>query len=282
MISAIKMNSIILCANDFSQSESISEGILFLANNYRINGISCLVNTPLWPQIYSKLFAIRSSCFIGLHLNLTFGRVMSRLWQEKHGQQFWGLPQLIKLAYTRQLKISAVIAEIQTQLNTFVQHYGKYPDFIDGHQHVHQLPIVRKALLTVYNSNPSENPHFFFRNTYNGCLDFFSLTGAPKIQALALLGGQYWKKLLLANHIKMNGSFAGIYDFKKSENYREYFLKFLKKIEDGGFIMCHPGYEVKNALDPIHYSRANELDYFKSEQFLEDLKENKVQLRKKF
>ncbi len=40
-------------------------------------------------------------------------------------------------------------AEIEAQIDAFEQATGRRPDFIDGHQHVHGLPGVRKALIAV-------------------------------------------------------------------------------------------------------------------------------------
>lgn len=36
------------------------------------------------------------------------------------------------------------------QLERFIQLMGRWPDFIDGHQHVHQFPLIRKAMMAVY------------------------------------------------------------------------------------------------------------------------------------
>jgi chitin disaccharide deacetylase len=39
--------------------------------------------------------------------------------------------------------------EISSQLQKFITAFGRLPDFIDGHQHVHLFPQIREALLTV-------------------------------------------------------------------------------------------------------------------------------------
>jgi chitin disaccharide deacetylase len=39
--------------------------------------------------------------------------------------------------------------EISSQLQAFITAFGRLPDFIDGHQHVHLFPQIREALLSV-------------------------------------------------------------------------------------------------------------------------------------
>ncbi len=46
----MSLREMILCADDYGQNEPISQGILELALNKRINAISCLVNTPYWQD----------------------------------------------------------------------------------------------------------------------------------------------------------------------------------------------------------------------------------------
>ena len=49
----------------------------------------------------------------------------------------------------RQLDRKALEAEIAAQIRMFGHEFGRAPDFIDGHQHVHIFPQVRDALFAV-------------------------------------------------------------------------------------------------------------------------------------
>ncbi|HBI21265.1 MAG TPA: cellobiose phosphorylase [Legionella sp.] len=255
---------IILCADDYGQNEAISAGILRLVQLGRINAVSCMVNMPSWAQASSALIGMKSSLYIGLHLNLT------------DGVPFTPLPVLIKNAYLRRLNVQAIAAEIQTQINAFVDAMEVYPDFIDGHQHVHQLPMVRDALLLVYKRMGLKA---FIRNTHNGWHDLWSFQGFPKRQLIALLGGMTLRRLLVKQGISSNTSFAGIYPFHQSAHYRDYFKPFLGQIQEGGLIMCHPGDPSEDPTDPLSPYRHHELHYFLSDEFLSDLKANSIQLR---
>jgi predicted glycoside hydrolase/deacetylase ChbG (UPF0249 family) len=47
------------------------------------------------------------------------------------------------------LEPDALVTEITRQVRVFAEHFGRPPDFIDGHQHVQLFPQIHDALLTV-------------------------------------------------------------------------------------------------------------------------------------
>ena len=49
----------------------------------------------------------------------------------------------------RRLDPERLAIEVATQVEAFVTAFGRPPDFIDGHQHVHLFPQVRDAVLKV-------------------------------------------------------------------------------------------------------------------------------------
>lgn len=262
---------IIICADDYGQSASISAGICSLAAQKRINAISCLVNSSYWSEAACELVSCKTTCFIGLHLNLTFGQPLSAMWRKYVGEEFVGLSNLLQKAYLRRLKFDVVKAEIQAQINMFAQTMHCYPDFIDGHQHIHQFPVIREALLAVI---AEQKRPVFLRNTHNGLVDFVATTSFPKCQLITLLGGKTFRRRLIRQQIATNTSFAGIYHFSNASRYRRYFKQFLAKSQHGGLIMCHPGQSADDREDPIAQSRHHELNYFLSDVFLSDLEDN--------
>ncbi len=269
------IKSIILCADDYGQNEAISAGILELARAGRINAVSCMVNAPFWRETHRALDEIKSSTYIGLHLNLTEGEPFSALWRTHHGTSFLTLPVLITKAYLRRLKVQTVAAEIEAQIDAFLKSMHAYPDFIDGHQHVHQLPIVRDALLLVYRRLELQS---FIRSTSNGWRDLWSVHGFPKRSLITVLGGVALRRALVKQGIAHNTNFSGIYAFRQSPHYRRYFNWFLSQIQDGGLIMCHPGKASNDRSDPLSSSRHHELSYCLSDAFLGDLNTHSIQL----
>lgn len=269
---------IVICADDYAQHAGVSDGIVSLLKQQRINAVSCLTGSPLWPERAVALHAFRDSAYLGLHMNLTHGDALSTEWQTQHGRHFPGLPQLLGQVYLRRLNREALMAECRAQLSAFVDAMGFYPDFIDGHQHIHQLPLIRDCLLTLYRQQDGKG---FFRNSSNGWRDWFSVREAPKRQLISLLGGGRFRRILRQQGIPCNTGFAGIYNFSDVGRYRQRMQRFLQGMSDGGLIMCHPGLESGDPLDPLGVSRCHEWRYFMSDAFLADMAANACVLQNK-
>jgi predicted glycoside hydrolase/deacetylase ChbG (UPF0249 family) len=260
-----KCKKIILCADDFGQNDVISQGIIQLVEKKRLNAVSCMVNGPAWPK-YANALAETGVC-AGLHLNFTHGQPLIKGY-------FSAFPSLIKLiawCYLPRLSKSWVQQEIKAQILSFKEHFGRWPDFIDGHQHVHQLPIIRTSLLKVV-SELAIKP--WFRVTYS----MKNVTkGSWKAYALMCLGGHTWSKLLEKQGYSFPPDFAGDYSFHKNARFADIFSKAIQGLSDGGLMMCHPGLAGDLAQDPIAYNRWMEFQYLDSEQFLKNIGEKSVE-----
>ena len=259
---------IYLCADDYAQNEGISRGIEQLAQEQRINAISCMVNTPTWATCASRLEAYAASCYVGLHLNLTEGTPLSQAWVNQYGKNFKPLSWLIAICFSKQLDKHVVASELNHQLDAFVEKTGRFPDFLDGHQHVHQFPVIREYLMAKHDTNPSLR----FRNTspYNKAGHVFD--GFPKKHLIAYLGGARFNQILSEKQAMLNTSFSGVYNFKHAKNYRQHFTQFLKNSTSQGLIMCHPGHDANDKTDPLYLSRSHEFDYLMSDVYLDDMR----------
>lgn len=272
------MSNIILCADDYAQNQAISEGIVKLLKHGRINATSCMVNAIYWKDASQALQPLQATCFVGLHFNLSHGEALSSAWKQHYGATLPGMPYLLKQTLLRRLNPAVVSAEIQAQLDAYTQGMNAYPDFIDGHQHIHQLPVIREALFDMYTQLPSG---VFIRKTTNGWRDLVFIDGFPKRQIISMLGGLIFEHQLAQRSIPCNTSFSGIYDFKRAPNYRHYFKQFLNHSQEGGLIMCHPGNPSNDARDPLHAYRYHELNYLMSDAYLNDLARVSFQLNRK-
>src|SRR5690606_16674643 len=59
------------------------------------------------------------------------------------------LAMLIRRAYLRRLDVDTVRSQISRQLDAFEEVFGRARHFVDGHQHIHQLPQIREALMAL-------------------------------------------------------------------------------------------------------------------------------------
>lgn len=281
---------IVLCADDFGQAPAISQGILDLIKKKRLSATTCLVTSPYWFD-HSRLLLAQikeagsqpREFDIGLHFNLTEGFALSKMFKEQMGETFPSLPTLLRRAYLKQLTVEVIASECLAQLDHFVEALGVWPDFMDGHQHIHQFPIIREALLSVYLTHLyPHNPSAYIRfvnetTTIKECFkDLRQFKTHLKKMIIYTTGSRTFGKLLRDKNICHNPSFAGIYSFSNANNYRSWFQYFLRKVTNQGLIMCHPAYLNQGGSDKIADARYQEYLYFSSQVFLEDCRQNDV------
>lgn len=261
---------IVLCADDYGQAPSISEAIFELAKQRRLSAISCLVNTIYWPVHAGWLVSFEGQIDIGLHFNLTEGKALAT------GEPLVPLQSLLKLAQRRKLDRAWIKAELNAQLDMFIDIMGFIPDFIDGHQHVHQFPVIRDVFIEVYKERfPNKKPYI---RTISVHFSLSNIRHNFKSLIILLSGAHRFKKRLRQQALPHNLSFSGIYPFDDKTPYRQWFQSFLKQVKAHGLIMCHPGFSTTDNLDSIHKARQAEFDYLISDQFIQDCQKHNVVL----
>lgn len=261
---------IVLCADDYGQALAISQGILALIKQDRLTATSCLVTSPHWVEHAKWLLPFKNKADIGLHFNLTEGQALSSVYSATY-TRFYSVNQLLMLAFLRRLNQAAIEAECHAQIDQFEAAMGCLPDYVDGHQHVHQFPVIRDALLNVYEQRLRQ--HGAYVRLANEVPDM-----CPKKLIIYASGAGAMSKQLKKRNIPHNPSFAGIYSFHEAHEYPVYFAEFLQKVGDRGLIMCHPGLETVELDDPIGAARVKEYDYFSGPLFIEECERRSIEL----
>jgi predicted glycoside hydrolase/deacetylase ChbG (UPF0249 family) len=189
-----------------------------------------------------------------------------------HG--FPPIGEMMRLATARRLSAERLTGEIGSQLRLFVEAFGRPPDFLDGHQHVHLLPQVRDALLKVA---AEAAPGAWVRQCgrARGARTFRD----RKALLLDMMSVRFRSKAARRG-VKTNPAFAGSYDFAAKADYAAIFPRFLAGLPDGGLVMCHPGFvdDALTRLDPLTDLREREFSYFESDAFARLLGERGVTL----
>lgn len=269
---------IVLCADDYGQAQAISEGIINLLQKDRLSATSCMVNTVYWAEHAKWLAPFCQQKDIGLHFNLTEGSPLSSVYKKVHGEHFKPLSKVLYSACMRSLSQAAIAAELHAQIDCFQEHLGFLPDHIDGHQHVHQFPVIRAAIIEVYKQRLRAN------NTYirliNDPLQARDFIRHVKKVIIHASGSSPMARLLLDNNIPHNLSFAGIYAFGLSKQYPVFFQRFLQQIGDQGLIMCHPGLNDPANPEVIARARYREYQYLTGGQFSDDCEANGVVIKR--
>lgn len=253
------LNKLCINADDFAQNAAIDAAIIDLAECKIINSTSALVLSPHWQQAAKRLTNLPIQ--VGLHLDLT-----SQFTHEFDCH--YKLSNLIYLAYTRQLDIQHLEKVIELQWGRFCDAYGHAPDFIDGHQHVHQLPQVRDALLSIiikkgWGLQQSQWIRICKAKHWRGL----------KAMIISTLGAKHLQQKAYTMGIATNSDFAGVYDFNKNSNLKELWSNWLSQLSDKhSVIMCHVAighqYAADEVLhDAIYDARVNEYKWLKSDGF---------------
>jgi predicted glycoside hydrolase/deacetylase ChbG (UPF0249 family) len=221
------MSGLIVCADDYAISEGTSRVILGLLADKSIQATSCLVETECWPEVAGALRALAgrdSQVAVGLHLNLTerFSRTaVTRPMRD------WVLSAPLPAR-----EIGAILGAMQNQWTLFCEVFGRPPDFIDGHQHIHLFPSPRRALARLIRETG-------FSGWVRQCRTA-SWRPAAKRLLLDPLSGR------LAHAMRevgcaVNPGFGGLRSFRPSERVEDLWRVDLAAMGRGGVLMVHPG-----------------------------------------
>lgn len=253
---ARKKKQVILCADDFGLNENINRAVCQLAAERRISATSCLTQAGAWAVGAQRLRGLDID--IGLHLNFS----------EKLGSDddfHRPLPQLILRAWLRQLDPAVLVRSIERQCDLFEQHMKREPDFFDGHQHVHQFPQIRDALLDVL-IRRYDCDDFWVRST---AMRNVSLSRGLqwKARLIALLGSSALRRRLQRIDLPYNADFAGVYELAGGSARFELLMQtWLSGADEQIVIMCHPADGI-DPTDGISAQRAAEFAFLKSDAF---------------
>lgn len=229
----------VVCADDFGIESGVDAAIVALAQLQRLSATGCLVTAERFAQAAPALLDLPVD--VGLHLNFT---------------EYLGTPgfykplgTLIALSYSRRLSRSEVREQIESQLDLFERHLKRAPDFVDGHLHVHQFPIIRDELLDVLKRRYAGHLPWL-RDTkparLSSSLPFMQRFKAHVIGALGSRALVSHAKLAGA---KVNHGFMGAYDFSRPHPpYFEMLGEWLKHAGENSVLMTHPAQYASGTL----------------------------------
>jgi chitin disaccharide deacetylase len=269
-----------LCADDYGISPAVNAAIRELLQRGRLNATSVMVVAPGWSRSEASLLANLTAAgrlrAVGLHLTLTGPfRPLTGSFKPLCGSVFRPLTDMILLSLIRRLDRRALAAEITAQLAAFSAAFGRAPEFVDGHQHVHLLPQVRDEVLAAVKTAA---PKAWIRQC-GSVRPVFDQLKDRKGLLLSWFSGAL-RRQAKAQSVAVNPAFAGSYALRPDTDFARLFPRFLDRLPDGGLIMCHPGRvddELKR-LDSLTDLRETEYRYFASDAFVELLRRRQVVL----
>jgi predicted glycoside hydrolase/deacetylase ChbG (UPF0249 family) len=264
---------IILCADDYGIAPGVNAAIRDLVARGRLNATSVMVVSPNFSRDEAQSLAMLNTggtrVAIGLHLTLTGPlRPLTESYAPLVDGAFLPLATTLRLAVQQRLDMAALAAEIRAQFEAFAGAFGRAPDFVDGHQHVHLFPQVRHAVL---DATAWMAPQAWVRQC-GSILPFARRLSDPKGLLIDWLSREF--RARASRHgIDTNPAFAGTYTYRLDADFARIFPRFLEGMPQGGLIMCHPGHvdaELER-LDPLTTLREQEYAYFCGDAFPADL-----------
>lgn len=263
------LKPVIICADDYGVDPNVDLAIVELARQARLSATSVLVDADISEGSVSALESIDID--IGLHLNFTevFGQLSP--------QSVMPLSKLIMRAHARLLPRSWVRANIERQLGRFEALFGRLPDYVDGHLHVHQLPVIRDELIEALTRRQLPSG-FWVRDTRAGAMPGWPWSERFKSWVIGHLGMPRLASLVERAQLSRNHGFFGVYDFTRAHRpFMQMLDDWLSQAGEGALIMTHPARQVV-ANDPIGQARVAEYEGLASDDFLKLLQSRHARL----
>lgn len=261
-MSAARARVLGVCADDVGLVDGVAESVIALAAAGRLSAASCVTNAAGWRAAAALLTSSRPAVELGLHFNLSEGVPLSAALRA-HWPTLPALASVLARAHLRALPLAAIGAEFAAQVDAFAAALGRPPDFVDGHQHVHALPGVRRIVLDALASWPQAPA---VRSTAR----VLGPGTAFKRWVIEASGGRALERALVARGLAHNRALLGAYDF--NADYRPLMQAWLAEApDDGGLLFCHPGPAAGESSDPIASARGREAAYLASDDFCVDL-----------
>jgi hypothetical protein len=261
------LKPLILNADDYAMNEAVDEAVLRLAERGVVTSTSVMTLAPGWPNAARRL--ADAPLDRGLHLDFTSPFVDAAT----------GLPQLMAAAYLRRLNRQSIRHAITEQLDRYEQALGAPPDFVDGHQHVHQLPVVRDELIGAladrYGAKASQV-------RLRSCLP--RRQRGVKAAVIAATGARELIGLARKHGHPVNSDFLGVYDFSPKADLAALWRGWLSSLENSPqagisftpgasfpLAMSHVGVDGPAASgdDTIRMARIREFGWLSSAEFSE-------------
>lgn len=246
----------VLCADDFAMTAGVSRSILELIEGGKLSAAGAMTNRPHWQGFASAFGALAERADLGLHLNLTCAAPLGAMPRLAPGGEMPKLRDLAQAAAVSPSVRREIAAEIARQLDAFEDRLGRPPDFVDGHQHVHVLPGVRRAVLEAVMRRYPEG-RVYLRDPADSAAAIRA-RGVAVGKALTIAGlALGFRRAALRRGIPVNRGFSGASPFDPARDFGADLRRFLLRPGPAHLVMCHPGFvddELKR-LDPVVATR---------------------------
>ena len=252
---------VIVHADDFGETSEITQGICLGIEAGVLTSTSIMANMPGTEEGLQRVAVLAARASFGVHLNFCEGRPLTsaRSLTDPEGR-FHSKRVLFLKSITGQLALPEVEAEVAAQIGR-VRDHGVRISHVDGHKHLHQLPVMSTAVANVL-------PRFSIRRVRITRLGRLTRARGPALlvrELLAMKASRKFRRCGLRSPVR-------ILDLRS----------FISMQAPGSCVdpngpvelCCHPGTSEADAHKPGSHVRSAELDYLLSARFRELLDVN--------
>lgn len=273
-------HSLVLCADDFGLSPGIDAAILDLIDRGRLTATTVMAAGPDLAAAAPALAARADRAEIGLHIAFTDLPPLGPLPRLMPEGRPPALGALIRAALLGQLDRTEIAAEVDRQIARFRAVFGRAPDFVDGHQHVHVLPGIRGGILAAFADGRLDPRRTWLRHPAPPARAW-RVGGWPRQKALVVAALATGLGRDAARHgVAVNDGFLGYTAFRADGSFGAVIAAQLAAAGPRTLAMCHPSSAAGDTPfdDPIAAARLDEFAYLGSDRFANDLRRHGLTL----
>jgi predicted glycoside hydrolase/deacetylase ChbG (UPF0249 family) len=274
--------AITLCADDYGLAPGVSRAIRDLIAAGRLQATGCMTGSPFWPAAAEELKPLAAQADIGIHLTLTDQTPLGPCPKLAPDGRFPSLGALLKQSLTGRLDRGEIAAELNRQYESFEAAFGRAPDFLDGHHHIHQLPVIGEVTLDLWRHRMGG------KGWLRSCTESRTAIvarGISPVRALVIAElGRRFRRRLQVEGVPHNGSFRGVYDFSGRIPFAQLFRRFTDRPGPRTLMMVHPGFvdDALRAVDTLTDQREAEYRFLAADECVLSLAERSLTLKRLF
>jgi predicted glycoside hydrolase/deacetylase ChbG (UPF0249 family) len=260
---------VIVHADDFGETVEITNGIRSCIEAGVVTSTSIMANMPGTAYALRLAPRLADRASFGVHLNLCEGQPLTAgpTLVGQHGQ-FHRKRVLFARAVAGRLCPRELEAEITAQVGR-VRDAGVRISHMDGHKHLHQLPMVSTAVANVL-------PRFGIERVRITRLGRLRAAGKPAAlvrEIVAWHAGRVFRRASLRSPVRIF-DLQGLVADEVSHRRTGSFVDAAGAVE----VCCHPGTPAADIGKPGSHRRSEELEYLLSPRFRELLTVNRARL----
>jgi len=275
------MKNLIVNADEFGLTRSVSEGIIYAFKNGIVTNTTLMVNMPSSEHAFD-IIRKNPDLKVGIHLNLSDGKPVLESDSVKtlidEDGNFLALGKLLARVVTGKVSYLEIENEVRAQIKKAIDN-GINITHLDSHRHFHMYPAILRRIIKVAKEFSINKIRYSYENSSLGLMDNLLKFTFVKKQIVSLCS-LMCKPILVRNNIKFNQYFIGMSQIG-TKNQSEVFRKLLHNVKDGTTeLICHPGHvdEELKRINPYVQERENELGILTSIDIQTLVKEQDINL----